>query len=252
MWFYKDDNTRPVISASEQVVSPHGRKENFTLPKTAVLLYMSGLDFIKERYETELITERFPRFLNACPIYRIRDHQDICFLDGGRGAPQAADTVETLNALGVKNIISVGMIGGFSSLIQTGDMIIPPFAYSEEGTSLHYFENEASYKPDEALLQAASVFSSNCKQYPIVTTDAVYRQTFHKEALWREKGAVGVDMETSAVFSVGGYLGLKTVAMLLVSDVHPQHEGEQKWSWKVTKEMRKEVIYQAIDFALSL
>lgn len=59
-------------------------------------------------------------------------------------------------------------------------------------------------------------------------------------------------METSAVFSVGEYLGLKVVAMLMVSDVHPLDENDHKWSWKMTKEMRKAVIYKTIDFALSI
>ena len=95
MWFYKDDKTRPTISADEYVVSSYGKKEDFMFPKTAVLLYMNGLDYIKEQYEAELIMKRFPRFLNACPVYKIKGHNDICFLDGGRGAPQAADTMET-------------------------------------------------------------------------------------------------------------------------------------------------------------
>ena len=252
MWFHKDDKTRPTISAEEQVESSHGKKDAFVLPKTVVLLYMSGIEFIKERYDVELITERFPRFLNACPIYKIKGHNDICFLDGGRGAPQAADTLETLKALGIENVVSVGMIGGYSSLINVGDIIIPPLAYSEEGTSLHYFENEEYYKPNEKLFKAAVGFVENCKQHSIVSTDAVYRQTFYKEALWRKKGAVGVDMETSALFSVGNYLDLNVVALLMVSDIHPLDENENKWSWKMTKEMRKEVIYKAIDFALSI
>lgn len=67
-----------------------------------------------------------------------------------------------------------------------------------------------------------------------------------------KKGAVGVDMETSALFSVGNYLDLNVVALLMVSDIHPLDENENKWSWKMTKEMRKEVIYKAIDFALSI
>lgn len=252
MWFDKNDKTRPVITAKEQVESSHGKRDNFVLPKTAVLLYMSGLEFINERYEVELVTERFPRFLDACPVYKIKGQNDICFLDGGRGAPQAADTIETLKALGIEKVVSVGMIGGYSKSINVGDIIIPPLVYSEEGTSLHYYENEEFYKPDNNLYKAAVDFVENCKQYPIVSTDAVFRQTFKKESLWRDKGAVGVDMETSAVLSVGEYLGLKVVAMLMVSDVHPLDENDDKWSWKMTKEMRKEVIYKAIDFALSI
>lgn len=52
----------------------------------------------------------FPRFLNKCPIYEIKD-LNICFLDGGRGAPQAVDTIEILKALGVKTVISVDCVG---------------------------------------------------------------------------------------------------------------------------------------------
>ena len=146
MWFNKNDNTKPVITAVEQVQSPHGKIDDFVLPKTAVLLYMRGLEFIKERYEVELVAERFPRFLDACPVYKIKGQNDICFLDGGRGAPQAADTIEILKAFGVEKVVSVGMIGGYSKLINVGDIIIPPLVYSEEGTSLHYYENEKFYK----------------------------------------------------------------------------------------------------------
>ncbi len=252
MWFSEEDHTNPVITAEEQVASAHKKHNIFTLPKTAVLLYMGGLAYIQEKYEVEIISERFPRFLNACPVYKIKENEKICFLDGGRGAPQAVDTIEILKALGVQNIISVGMIGGYSNRIQVGDIVIPPFAYSEEGTSLHYYSDKDRFTPNQELFDKAICFIENHKQFPIVSTDAVYRQTFQKESLWRDKGAVGVDMETSALFSVGSYLGLKAVAILMVSDIHPLHENDEKWCWKMTAEMRREVIYQAIDFALSL
>ena len=228
MWFDKNDKTKPVISAEEQVWSLKRKKEEFTLPKTAVLLYMSGLEYIKEHYEIELITERFPRFLNACPVYKVCGENEICFLDGGRGAPQAVDTIETLKVLGVENVVTVGMIGGFSKLLNIGDIVIPPLAYSEEGTSLHYYEKADYFKPNLEMYNKATYFINDCKQYPIVSTDAVYRQTFYKESLWRNKGAVGVDMETSALLSVGKFLDLNVVSILMVSDVHPLDEHDHK------------------------
>lgn len=85
--------------------------------------------------------------------------------------------------------------------------------------------------------------------YPIVSTDAVYRQTFRKERLWREKGAVGVDMETSAVFSVAHYLGLRAAALLMVSDVHPLGQDDPKWEWQMTREMKEHLAEQGILFA---
>lgn len=251
MWFYKNDTTRPVITSAQQAQSEHGETETFQLPEIAVLLYMSGLDYIREMYETELITDRFPRFLNACPVYKIHGENDICFLDGGRGAPMAADTIEILHALGVKNVISVGMIGGFAEDIKIGDIVIPNKAYVEEGTSLHYYETIEYSEPDTDLFHKLVEFIPGNRVAPIISTDAVYRQTFYKEALWREKGCVGVDMETSALLSIGKYLNLHVASVLMVSDKHPIHEENETWEWKMTKELRKQMLRQVIEFALS-
>ena len=59
-------------------------------------------------------------------------------------------------------------------------------------------------------------------------------------------------METSAIFSVSQYLGVKAVSVLMVSDIHPLNQNEEKWNWKMTDDMRKNIIFKAIDFALSL
>ena len=88
--------------------------------------------------------------------------------------------------------------------VECSDIIIPSKAYVEEGTSLHYYEDILFSSPDEALHKKALELLKG-RDCPIVSTDAVYRQTFLKEDEWRTMGAVGVDMETSALFSVGKY-----------------------------------------------
>lgn len=253
MWYFKKDRSKPTITSLEHIRSGHRHPSDLNLPKTAVLLYMSGLEYIKEKYEVEFISEQFPRFLNECPIYKIKGDNEICFLDGGRGAPQAVDTLETLKALQVENVISVGMIGGFSKIIKPGDIVIPSRAYSEEGTSLHYYKEIEYSEPNKELLDRLIDFIPTDKILPVISTDAVYRQTLYKETLWRNKGCVGVDMETSALLSVGKYLNINVASVLMVSDIHPIDAYEvQEWKWYMTKEMRKEVIYQVIDFSLTL
>ena len=250
MWFLPNDNSKAVITASEQINSAH-RKCHLHLPKTAVVFFMSkGTEYLIEHYDTEEMTEPFPRFLNRCPIWEIKG-LNLCFLDGGRGAPQAVDTVETLAALGVENLIAVGMCGAYDEKVRVGEIIVPQKAFVEEGTSLHYYESiEASY-PNKDLLDIATSLV-NISNHPIVSTDAVYRQTFSKEHLWREKGAVGVDMETSAVFSVAQYLRLKAVALLMVSDLHPIKPDAPKWKWHMTRDMRYNLAEQAISLAKKL
>ena len=235
-WKYEEDMTKPVLAAKEHIDSRHSDTNTLKLPNTAILFFMhSGVDYFVEKYNCSLILKKLPRFLQGSPVYQLNDN--ICFLDGGRGAPQAADTVETLSALGVKTILSVGMFGAFGSDVDIGDIVVPAKAFVEEGTSLHYYSSIAYAQPDEGIKEIAVSLASG-KTLSIVSTDGLYRQTFYKEDLWRKKGAVGVDMETSAVLSVSKYLGIKAAAMLMVSDKHPENSTAPKWTWNMTQEMR--------------
>ena len=251
MWKFNDDKTAPLITAQAHIESCHA-KGSVSLPETAVLFYMrGGIEFMNDNYNTQLISEKFPSFLNARPIYQVNGYNKLCFLHGGWGAPMAVDTVETLAALGVKNIVTIGMFGSFGENVESGDVIIPCKAFSEEGTSQHYYENLEFSEPDKELLDIA-VESLKAESLPIVTTDAVYRQTVYKEKLWQAKGAVGVDMETSALFSVGKQLGVKAVSILIASDKHTADENAKKWQWKMTPRMRKEFFEKCLSFALNI
>jgi purine-nucleoside phosphorylase len=142
--------------------------------------------------------------------------------------------VETLVALGVKDIILIGLCGGFSDKVNVGDVIIPNMVLSEEGTSLHYYESIQFVNQSASMvLKGISYFSQYFKTYQLntVTTDAVFRQTFYKENYWRTMGCVGVDMEASALLSVSKYYGIEASVILLVSDKHPVSQNEERWKW---------------------
>ena len=250
MWCLPKDDSMAVITANEQIHSAH-RQCHLQLPQTAIVFFMGkAANYLVSHYHAVEMPELFPRFLNRCPIWEIKELQ-LCFVNGGSGAPQAADTVETLAALGVKNIISVGMCGAYDKIVQVGEVIAPQKAFVEEGTSLHYYETIEWSSPDTDLQKiATSLFG--IRDHSIISTDAVYRQTLRKEQIWREKGAVGVDMETSAVFSVAKYLGLKAVALLMVSDMHPISPNSARWQWHMTDEMRYNLADQAVTLAKNI
>lgn len=158
----------------------------------------------------------------------------MCFVHSGYGSPAIADTVETLIALGVKEIILIGMCGGFADKVNVGDVIIPGKILSEEGTSLHYYENiEFVSQSEELGAKAVKYFENyfNIYSFNTVTTDSIYRQTFYKENYWRSKGCAGIDMEASALLSVSQYYGIEANVILLVSDRHPMNEEETGWDW---------------------
>lgn len=166
----------------------------------------------------------------------VKEHLNVCFVHGGYGSPAIADTVETLIALGIKDIVLIGMCGGFSNKVNVGDVIIPRKVLIEEGTSLHYYESIEFVKQSEMLIsKGLSYFSQyfNTYQLNTVTTDAIYRQTFYKEEYWRNMDCVGVDMESSALLSVSKYYGIEPNVILLVSDKHPINKEDKNWDWGI-------------------
>lgn len=239
-WCKKEDTTKAIITAKRNMQSSHHDVKMIQkLPEIAILFFIGkAIPYVLRTYECDELSAKFPRFLNPCPIYRFKN-MEACFLDGGRGAPQAADTLETLAELGVKTIISVGMIGAFHPAFHVGDILIPSHALAEEGTSHHYYEDLIFAYPAHPLWEELKNLLPQAKSEPIVSCDTIYRQTLRKEEQWRRQGCVGVDMETSAIMSIGNYRHLQTAAILMVSDVHSHETEHCAWEWKVTDAMRE-------------
>ena len=243
-WFDPKDKSKSVFDAKDHLKSDHREKFNQTIiPKRAVLFCMGkAMNIIKENFKTKTIAEKLPGFITRSEVIIVENHPDVCFLHGGYGAPQAADVVETLNALGVKEFMLFGMIGGFSENIKIGDVVFPEKIYAEDGVSFHYG------LPREFLINSCpEIFSDmfdyfkennhECFVNNTVTSVAVFRQTFEKEKYWRNKGLVGVEMEGSGYLATCEFLNLPHYAVFFCSDKHPLTEKE-KWDWK-TKEFTK-------------
>ena len=137
------------------------------------------------------------------------------------GAPQAIMILEKLIALGARRVIFLGWTGGLNPDLSPGDIILPDEAISEEGTSRHY-SNETRSKPSKFLLMdlKAALMEKDLsfKQGPVWSTDAPYRETIKKVKTFQSQGVLGVDMETSAIFTVSTFRRIEAAAILIVSD----------------------------------
>ena len=251
-WCSEDDHTAPIITAEKQAVKEG--EQNERLPETALVFFMGkSMKHLLSIAPDDWTARDFPRFLGRGEPLYVHKSGRICMLHGGYGAPQATDTVETLASMGVKKMICAGMCGGYGENVNFGDIILPCKAFVEEGASRHYYEVIEYAESAENLLDRAEKFFPEGRKLPIVTTDAVYRQTFRKEAEWREKGAVGVDMETSAVFSVGRLKGIQTAMVMIVSDVHPKSpEDTIEWKWHMPAERRAEFGERCLALAMEV
>jgi uridine phosphorylase len=139
------------------------------------------------------------------------------------GAPYTVLVFENLIARGARHFIFFGWCGAVSRNIAIGDIIIPTAAVIDEGTSRHYAAdvNRAAV-PSVTLLEKIRT-SFNKTTLPVHrglvwTTDAIYRETKQKVSYFQQKKVLAVEMEVSALFTVGSFRRVDTAAILVVSD----------------------------------
>ncbi len=153
------------------------------------------------------------------------------------GAPQAALTLDKLMALGVRRVIALGWCGSIQPHVRIGDVVLPTGALSEEGTSAHYpLGPGMDPGPNDGLARAlgealakeplgpgsSSTEGGDQRQTlhlgRVWSIDAPYRETVQKVLRYQRQGILGVDMETSALFTVARYRGIELACVLVVSD----------------------------------
>jgi purine-nucleoside phosphorylase len=165
------------------------------------------------------------------------------------GSPAIILILERLIISGIKNIIVFGTCGSICKEAKIGDIILPTSAISEEGTSKLYCRGEVTsplhYHPSPFLLDTIEKkFVDNNIKYKkgaIWTTDAPYRETLEKVKNFQNKGAIGVDMELSAIFAVGNLKKINVASILIVSDELHSNTWKTGFKSKILKETFKKV-----------
>lgn len=146
------------------------------------------------------------------------------------GAPAASMNLEELIAYGATRIYEVGLSGAIDTTLVPGDIIVLGGALSDEGTSRHYYKASQRFSSSAALTKKlrASLRVSNLKHVlgDAWTVDAPYRETTEKVVHFRRKGALVVNMESSAIFAVAKYRGIEAASVQIVSDV----VSEKQWN----------------------
>ena len=137
----------------------------------------------------------------------------------GVGAPAVAVLMEDWTAFGVRRFISIGVAGGLQPDLATGDVVFCEQSLRDEGTSRHYVAPTRLSSASAELTTQLSNAWPHAKRHGISwTTDAPYRETQEEIAAYQAEGILTVEMESSALFAVGQYLGVQTAAMLVVGD----------------------------------
>lgn len=155
----------------------------------------------------------------------------ISMINFGIGSPLAGMVMHCLGYLDqVDAVIMLGLAGGLAEELSVGDFVLPTAAIRDEGTSRHYLHSdvpaEPNFKIQHVIQQTGNEIGIKVRSGIVKTTD--YRMwEFDKvfSSLLREQRVVAIDMEISALFSVGYAMGKPVGAVMLVSDMPLMRTG---------------------------
>ncbi len=138
------------------------------------------------------------------------------------GAPMAVMLLEKLIALGGRRFVVFGSCGALAPGLAIGDLLLPTWAVSQEGTSRHYPLAAAPRVSMELTAEVALFLRHRVGEAArggVWTTDAPYREGRETIRCYQRQGVAAVDMELSALLTVAAFRGVELAAVLVVSDL---------------------------------
>ncbi|WP_431086753.1 purine-nucleoside phosphorylase [Paenibacillus sp. 8b26] len=173
----------------------------------------------------------------------------------GMGLPSISIYVnELISEYGVKNLFRVGTCGGMKEHVHVRDVILAQASCTDSGMNRHIFGGY-DFSPiasfpllkgayDRGVAKGLKMHVGN-----VFSSDSFYRDDKSITQKLMEYGVLGVEMETSALYTLAAKFGVNALTILTVSD----HllTGEE-----TTAEERqttfKEMMEVALDTAISL
>jgi DeoD family purine-nucleoside phosphorylase len=149
---------------------------------------------------------------------------DVSVQGTGMGCPGATIVFEELIQLGVQRLLRVGTCGGLQPDHALGDLIVALSAVPADATATHLVGGEphcptASWELIHEAVHVAKATNEPLRVGPIVSSDVFYNPDQGQYQRWSERGILAVEMEASALFTVGALRGVLTGCLLTVSDM---------------------------------
>lgn len=175
------------------------------------------------------------------------------FVESRISSPAMAIQAETLNALGIKKIIYIGIAGAISPDLKIGDVVVSTGAVNETGTGMCYGYDFGSMIPSDLNLSRRlhdQLKAHGLDPYLSVhwCTDAPYKETAVKVKGFRDKGANCVEMEGAGLFAVAREYGIPAAAVFVISDELRETGWVQGWA----DPRFKKAITSLADFAVAI
>jgi purine-nucleoside phosphorylase len=141
----------------------------------------------------------------------------------GMGCPSLAIVVEELIRLGARTLVRVGTCGAVSPRLRAGDLVVAQASIPADGTTAAYLQGgpaapSASFDVTRALVESAERAGIRHHVGLIRTEDAFYATTPEHVPAMAARGVLAVEMEASALFTLGALRGVRSGCLLVVSN----------------------------------
>lgn len=148
---------------------------------------------------------------------------DVSVQSTGMGCPSLAIVVEEVVRLGAKQLVRIGTCGAISPHVAPGDLVVATASVSNEGTTRQYLNGDgyapaADFAVTSALHAAAERTGRRTHTGLIRTDDAFYAVTPEHVPAMAERGVLAVEMEASALFTLGALRSVQTGCILVASN----------------------------------
>jgi DeoD family purine-nucleoside phosphorylase len=178
--------------------------------------------YIAETYLTEVRMVNEERGLLG--YTGLWEGKEVSVQGTGMGCPGATIVFEELIQLGVKRLLRVGTCGGLQPDHALGDLIVALSAVPADATATHLVGGEphcptASWELIHEAVHVAKATGEPFRVGPIVSSDVFYNPDGGQYERWSKRGILAVEMEASALFTVGALRGVLTGCLLTVSDI---------------------------------
>jgi uridine phosphorylase len=244
-------------NTSEEILKPtHMTMKTDGFPETVIVLFNQKMvDIILASNNFEIIGNMHAGV--NIPIYKIIYKQkEIAFYLTWLGAPATVSLLEEIIAKGGKNILLFGSCGSLNKEITAGHIIVPTWAYRDEGTSYHYmpasdgdYVEVKSAKHLEEILRELKVPYTCGRTW---TTDAFYRETRKNMELRKSDGCLTVEMECAAVMAMAQFRGVKAYQFLYSADNLDGEEWDARILGDMPNDIREQFVLIALEVALRL
>ena len=142
----------------------------------------------------------------------------------GMGIPSISIYLhELINQYQVKKLIRIGSCGAIQPEVKVRDIVLAMSASTDSGINKIRF-NGKDYAPTacyELLQKAVSIADRrnlSVKIGNVLTTDMFYHDNPNHWQLWADYGALAIEMETAALYTIAAKFQVMALSILTVSD----------------------------------